>query len=889
MTQKKAETPLMKQYYRIKDENPGAILLFRMGDFYETFGEDARHVAPILGITLTKRSNGKAADVALAGFPHHALDTYLPKLVRAGLRVAICEQVEDPKKTRKLVKRDVVEVVSPGVVMRDHLLDPGMPSYLVTISINSDRIAGVAVVDASTGEFSVGEFHVADLPDLLDSISPAEVLVEKGTRRDLSARALKHTRVTELEPWMFTYDFAYESLTDHFGTHSLKGFGIQEMSSAIIAAGVALNYVKDSQKMAPSYVRSIGLLDNSQYMLLDAQTRRNLELINSPGSGAREDSLLAILDDTKTPMGARNLRRWLLNPLKSADLIQLRIDAVAAAAADGTFRRRLQDILEEISDIERLATRVSVNRASPRDINELKRSLTQLPDLVSCISQVDTQNWKGCSDRLSLEKDLVQLIDSALNGDPPATIAKGGVIRDGFNPELDELRSISSSGKEWIARLQREESERTGIPSLKVGFNRVFGYFLEVTNAHKDKVPDDFIRKQTLVNAERYITPALKEYEEKVLSAEEKIAGLEHELFQQLCLSVAGRSAELLQNAAAIAEIDTYCSLGEVAVRNVYSRPEITTSRILEIKAGRHPVVEHRLPVGESFIPNDIKLDPDSAQILIVTGPNMAGKSVVLRQTGLIVLMAQIGSFVPAEYASIGVVDRIFTRVGASDNLSEGESTFLVEMNETANILNNATHQSLILFDEVGRGTSTFDGMSIAWSLVEYLHETPAVAAKTVFATHYHELNELAQHFSRVRNYRVHVEEHDGKVIFLRKLIEGGADHSFGIEVARMAGLPAEVIDRASDILTSLENQKIAVGSMEGRGDGAAEVAPVSAPTGVVPARRAKHQISLFAQDPDLEEIRDALSRIDPDRLTPVEALLKIVDLRNRLSPEKPE
>ena len=658
------------------------------------------------------------------------------------------------------------------------------------------------------------------------------------------------------------------------------------MPSAIIAAGVALNYVKDSQKIAPSYVRSISLLDNSGYMLLDTQTRRNLELVNSQGAGAREDSLLAILDDTKTPMGARSLRRWILSPLRSADLIERRIDAVTVAFEDGTVRHQLRDSLEEIADIERLTTRISVNRASPRDINELKRSLKQIPRIVSLTQSIDSGNWQSCCRRLSTETDLVRLIDSALNEDAPLTVAKGGIIRDGYSDALDELRSISTSGKEWIARLQRDETERTGIPSLKVGFNRVFGYYLEVTNAHKDKVPDDFIRKQTLVNAERYITPALKEYEEKVLSAEEKIAGLEQELFNQLCRSVNERTSELLENAAAIAEIDTYCSLAEVALRNNYSRPVVNTSLAIDIKAGRHPVVEHRLPVGETFIPNDIRLDPDDAQILIITGPNMAGKSVVLRQTGLIVLMAQVGSFVPASEATIGVVDRIFTRVGASDNLAEGESTFLVEMNETANILNNATDRSLVLFDEVGRGTSTFDGMSIAWSLVEYLHETPAVAAKTVFATHYHELNELAQQFDRVRNFRVHVEEHDGRVIFLRKLVEGGADHSFGIEVARMAGLPSAVIDRAYEILTSLENQKIAVGRLHNGGDGApnirstAAVKPAAAP-------REKHQISLFSQDPVMEEIRTALSRIDPDRMTPVEALLKIVDLRDRLTKEK--
>lgn len=883
----RGETPLMKQYYRIKGENPGAVLLFRMGDFYETFGEDARHVAPILGITLTKRSNGKASHVALAGFPHHSLDTYLPKLVKAGLRVAICEQVEDPKTAGKLVKRDVVEVVSPGVSLREQLLDPAEPSFLASLhTFDGEDAIGLALLDASTGEFSVTELDASRLVNIIDTYNPAEIILEKRSRNDYPPSLFRGRVVTELDEWMYTTDFTRECLLQHFGTHSLKGFGIDDLEAGTVAAGVALQYVKDAQKISPRYIRHVSRVDDSEYMVLDQQTRRNLEIVNTIGGSSRDDSLLGILDRTRTPMGARMLRRWLLAPLRNPTAINARLDAVQHVFDDSSVRSNLQDELSNTGDLERLSSRISVGRASPRDIIQLKLSLARIPSLKKLVSELQGAAWSACKNSLTLETDSVDLIERTLTDEPPATLVKGGVIRDGFNANLDELRDITRSGKEWIARLQKEESERTGIPSLKIGFNKVFGYYLEVTNAHKSRVPGDYIRKQTLVNSERYITPALKEYEEKVLTAEEKIVSLEQEIFETLRLTLAERTESIMRNAAAIATIDCYCSLAEVAGSNNYVRPMVDESRILDIESGRHPVVESRLPAGESFIPNSVRMDPEAEQLLIITGPNMAGKSVVLRQTGLITLLAHVGSFVPAARATIGAVDRIFTRVGASDNLAEGESTFLVEMNETANILNNATDRSLILLDEVGRGTSTFDGMSIAWSLVEYLHETPSVAAKTMFATHYHELNELASNLDRVRNFRILVEEHDDRVIFLRKLVAGGADHSFGIEVARMAGLPDNVILRAAEILKVLESQKLKIqteSSESGDGSITSEADVVAS----IPNRKPASQFSLFSADPSLEEIVTLLESMDTDRMTPVEALLKLVELKQKLPARK--
>lgn len=877
-------TPLMRQYRKIKSRYPNAILLFRMGDFYETFDEDAHIVSRVLGITLTKRSNGQAADVPLAGFPYHALDNYLPKLVRAGYRVAICEQLEDPKYARKVVKRDVVEVVTPGVSFHEHLLDPKRSNYLAAVVWGTERSErdriGFAFLDASTGEFSVTEAPVHRLEDLLQMVQPAEVLIDKQQRERLQRLQGLSFVVTLQEDWVFSFDYAYEVLLRHFKTHSLKGFGVDDLRLGLRAAGAALHYLSETQKGRLPHVRRLIRYTPDEYMILDPQTKRNLELVASLQDGTWEGSLVQILDETLTPMGGRLLRRWLLRPLKNVSQIEKRLDAIEALVRDRPLRERLREELRQVGDLERLAARVCTGRATPRDLLHLRLTLEQIPPIKQVLAHTVCDTLRRLADQLTLCTQVVERIRQTLVDDPPASLSDGGVIRDGFHPELDELREITRSGKDFIARLQQKEIERTGISSLKVGFNKVFGYYIEVTNAHRNKIPPHYIRKQTLVNAERYITPELKEYEEKILSAEEKIVSLEAELFNQLRLEVAEATAALQLNASLLAMLDVFGSLAEVADCYNYTRPELHEGTELHIEEGRHPVVERALPPGDPFIPNDIYLDTHAQQILIITGPNMAGKSVVLRQTGLIVLLAQIGSFVPARRARIGIVDRIFTRVGASDNLAAGESTFLVEMNETANILNNATPRSLILLDEVGRGTSTFDGLSIAWALVEYLHETPSVAARTLFATHYHELNELAERFPRVKNYRVQVEEHDGRVIFLHKLVPGGADHSYGIEVARMAGLPEPVIARAREILRHLEAQHLGVEAPAGDG----ELRPVrSARRMRIPADTSLFQLSLFAQpEPDrvAEELKKRLRQIDPNRMTPIEALLLLEELK---------
>ncbi|RMF56795.1 MAG: DNA mismatch repair protein MutS [Bacteroidetes bacterium] len=873
----------MRQYYKIKERHPNAILLFRMGDFYETFDEDAHTVSRVLGITLTKRANGQAADVPLAGFPHHALDNYLPKLVRAGYRVAICEQLEDPKYARKVVKRDVVEVVTPGVAFHDQLVNPRQAHYLAAVHFGRERgrenVVGFAFIDATTGEFSVTEAEAVHLESLLETIGPAEVLVEKGLQKRLQGVRGASFVITPLEDWVFGFDFAYETLLRHFKTHSLKGFGVDDLRAGLVAAGAALHYLGETQKGRLPHIRRITRYAGDDYMALDPQTKRNLELVAPLQGEGREGTLVHILDETLTAMGARLLRKWLVRPLRNVEQIQRRLDAVEALFQAPRLREKLREELRQVGDLERLAAKVCTGRATPRDLHLLKLTLRQVPALKTLLADERCATLRKLAEGLTLCQDVVDRIEAALVDDPPATLKDGGLIRPGYNEELDELRRIASSGKDWVARMQKQEAERTGIPSLKVGFNKVFGYYLEITNAHKDKVPDDYIRKQTLVNAERYITPALKEYEEKILTAEEKIVNLEAELFNALRLAVAEATPDLQRNATLLALLDGFCALAEVAERYDYTRPDVHEGTDLDLEDARHPVVERTLPAGEPFIPNSIRLDPASEQILIITGPNMAGKSVVLRQVGLIVLLAQIGSFVPARRARVGIVDRIFTRVGASDNLAAGESTFLVEMNETANILNNATPRSLILLDEVGRGTSTFDGLSIAWALVEYLHENPQVAARTLFATHYHELNELADRYPRVRNFRIQVQEHEGKVIFLRKLVPGGADHSYGIEVARMAGLPEPVIRRAREILHHLESQHLVIeGGERSGGDGVAVRRPAPVPA----VEGGAFQMSLFAPEPDpkLLELRDRLRALDPNRLTPIEALLQLAELK---------
>ena len=884
----RAATPLMRQYFKIKDRHPNAILLFRMGDFYETFDEDAHVVSRILGITLTKRSNGKASDVPLAGFPHHALDNYLPKLVQAGLRVAICEQLEDPKYARKVVKRDVVEVVTPGVSFHDQLLDPKKSNYLASVHWGNQRgerdRAGVSFLDASTGEFFLAEVAVSGLDELLNTISPAEILVDKSRKDDI--RWLRHQQyvVTPQEDWCFGYDFAYETLLRHFKTHSLKGFGIEDYRLGIVAAGAALYYLGETQKGRLPHLAKINYYASDQFMALDPQTKRNLELITSMQSGRQEGSLVEILDHTQTPMGARLLRKWLLRPLRDVAQINRRLDAVEAFTTSDFLRGRLREALQPVGDMERLAAKVSTGRATPRDLVSLRHSLEAVPVVQAILNDDGTPALNALASNLTGCEEVVTIIAEAIVDEPPAQLTEGGYIRDGFNEELDELRRITKSGKNWIAKLQKEEADRTGITSLKVGFNKVFGYYLEVTNAHKDKVPDDFIRKQTLVNAERYITPRLKEYEERVLTAEERIGHLESSLFGEVRDRVAMHTSTLQSNASLLAMIDCFGSLAEASVQHKYTRPKVHGGRGIEIVEGRHPVVEKSLEAGDPFIANSISLNPETRQIMIITGPNMAGKSVVLRQTGLIVLLAQIGAFVPADQAEIGVIDRIFTRVGASDNLASGESTFLVEMNETANILNNATPASLILLDEVGRGTSTFDGLSIAWALVEYLHEDTTVAAQTLFATHYHELNEMAQRYERILNMRVQVKEHNGKVVFLRKLVPGGADHSYGIEVARMAGLPQPLIVRALEILQHLESQQLQVRGAGGEDQpeaGWGEIFPQAGAQSSFDELPEAHQLSLFQViDEGAQKAGEALRKLEPNAMTPVEALLKLVELK---------
>lgn len=873
-------TPLMRQYYRIKERHADAILLFRMGDFYETFEDDARRVHDVLGITLTKRSNGQASDVPLAGFPHHALDTYLPRLVGAGLRVAICEQLEDPKHAKTIVKRDVVEIVTPGVSLHDHLLDPKRSNYVAAVHV-VDEVAGIAYLDASTGEFAVTEVPAARAVDVLQTVQPAEIIRVKGGDRSVGVSG---AIITGVEDWVFTREYAEETLLRHFRTHSLKGFGLDDLSIGLIAAGAVLHYVSETQQGHIPHVRRLTRLAPDGYMALDPQTKRNLELVASMQGGGNEGSLVSILDRTLTPMGARMMRRRLIRPLTDVGQIHGRLDAVDAMFASRRLREAARELLGPVGDMERVAARAATGRAGPRDLDSVRTTLGIIPAVQALMTGEDCEPLRELGDLLDPCAELRTELSAGLVDEPSASIRDGGVIREGYSAELDELRVLARSGKDFIARLQKEEIQRTGISSLKVGYNKVFGYYLEITNAHRDKVPDDYIRKQTLVNAERYITPALKEYEEKILTAEERIAGLEADLFGALRDLVAQALPVLQQNAHCLAELDTYAALAEVAVRNRYVRPYVHEGRDIEIESGRHPVVEHALPPGEPFIPNSIRLDPDSEQILLITGPNMAGKSVALRQVGLIVLLAQVGSFVPAEKARIGIVDRIFTRVGASDNLAAGESTFLVEMNETASILHNATPRSLILLDEVGRGTSTFDGLSIAWALVEFLHERPDVAARTLFATHYHELNELAARYERIRNFRVQVQEHGDKVVFLRRLVPGGADHSYGIEVARMAGLPDELIGRAREVLRHLESQRLA----EAVGDSSAEAGQVALPDAV---RDGAFQMSLFGAgepDPLTEAVREKLRTVDPDRMTPIEALLLVSTLR-RLADEHGE
>lgn len=856
----------MKQYYSIKEKHPDAILLFRVGDFYETFGEDAIRSSEILGITLTRRANGAASWVELAGFPYHALDNYLPKLVRAGQRVAICEQLEDPKLAKKIVKRGITELVTPGVSLNDNVLEHKENNFLAAVHIHKS-ISGVAFLDISTGEFLVAEGTHTYIDQLLSNFAPKEVLFEKGKTEEYKERFGSRYYNYKLDDWIFRTDAANDRLLKHFGTSSLKGFGIHDLDYAIIAAGAILYYLDITQHEKTGHITGISRIEEDKYVWLDRFTIRNLELFASPFQGAR--TLIDIIDRTTCPMGGRLLKKWIALPLKEKEPITGRHDTVEYFVNNPGFRESIQDQIAQIGDLERIVSKIATGRINPREIVQLKRALQSLLPVKNLCEKAGCQSLKQLSSKLNLCREAVKRIDEEINDDPPAMISKGNVISEGVSKELDELRNILHSGKDYLVDLQARESKNTGIPSLKVGFNNVFGYYIEVRNTHKSKVPGDWVRKQTLVSAERYITEELKEYENKILGAEEKILGLEQNLYDETVSFLTAYIIDIQINAALIAELDCLLSFALVSVDYDYIRPEINDSHIIDIKDGRHPVIEQHLPADESYIPNDVYLDNEEQQVIILTGPNMSGKSALLRQTALIVLLAQAGCFVPASFAGIGLVDKIFTRVGASDNISLGESTFMVEMNEAASILNNISDRSLILLDEIGRGTSTYDGISIAWAMVEYIHEHRA-RAKTLFATHYHELNEMENSFKRVKNYNVSIKELDDKVIFLRKLKRGGSEHSFGIHVARMAGMPLSVVKRADDVLKQMEE-----GSRE---------SGLAKPVGDLASKREGLQLSFYQlDDPVLKQIRDELIDLDVNNLTPVEALNKLYNIQKLL------
>ncbi len=863
-SKKYVETPLMKQYYDIKDKHPEAILLFRVGDFYETFGEDAIKAAEILGITLTRRANGAASYVELAGFPHHALDTYLPKLVRAGQRVAICEQLEDPKLTKKIVKRGITELVTPGVSINDNILENRENNFLASVHFDKKR-AGVAFLDISTGEFLAAEGTHEYVDKLLSSFQPKEVLYQRGRGNDFQALFGSKYYTFNLEDWVYTSDAASDRLTRHFETSSLKGFGVQSLQMAVIAAGAVLHYLDITQHQHLSHISGLSRIEEEHYVWMDRFTIRNLELFAPIHDGGR--SLIEVIDKTISPMGSRLLKRWMALPLKEVGPINERLEVVEMFLKKPDVKENLEEHLRQIGDLERLISKVAVGRINPREVVQVKNALNAIVPIKEACAAVENPALNRFAEQLNTCSLIRDRIHKEITADPPTAIQKGKVIAEGVSEELDDLRALAYSGKDYLLKIQQRESEKHGISSLKVGFNNVFGYYIEVRNTHKDKVPDEWIRKQTLVNAERYITEELKEYESKILGAEEKIQVLESRLFNDLVMALSEYISAIQLNSNILARIDCLLSYASCAVQYKYFRPEVNETAEIDIKNGRHPVIEHQLPIGESYISNDVKLDQDDQQIIIITGPNMAGKSALLRQTALIVLLAQMGSFVPAEVAKIGFVDKIFTRVGASDNISLGESTFMVEMNEAASILNNVSNRSLILFDELGRGTSTYDGISIAWSIVEHLHEHSYAKAKTLFATHYHELNEMEGAFPRVKNYNVSIKEVANKVIFLRKLVRGGSNHSFGIHVAAMAGMPKSVIKRAEQILKKLEGGK--------------EKESLAKPLGEIGEKREGMQLSFFQlDDPVLKQVRDEIAGLDVNNLTPLEALNKLNEIK---------
>ena len=873
MAKKVVETPLMKQYFEMKQKHPDAVLLFRVGDFYETFSEDAIAASEILGITLTRRANGSASSVELAGFPHHALDTYLPKLVRAGKRVAICEQLEDPKLTKTLVKRGITELVTPGVTLNDNVLDHRTNNFLAAINLGRKE-HGVSFLDLSTGEFLVAQGDLHYIDKLLSNFEPKEVLVERGSRQKVAESFSGRYLINELDDWVFTAQSANERLLKQFGTKSLKGFGIVDMPEAVIAAGAVLQYLDITQHSDARHITRISRIEQDHYVRIDRFTARNLELIDSFNPDGK--SLLGVLDHTVTPAGARLLHRWLMFPLKDHNAINKRLDIVDFFFRNPEVRESIREQLEQIGDLERLTSKLTFSRISPRELVTLRNALTALGPIKQLCLDSGIEPLIEIGKNINPAEELRDRIAKTIVDDAPIAVNRGSVIREGYNAELDELRRIATGGKDFLLEIQRRESADTGIPSLKIGFNNVFGYYIEVTNTHRDKVPEQWIRKQTLVNAERYITPELKEYEEKILGAQEKIEQIEARLYAELLAVASNFSSTILTDARMTATLDVLLTFCIVAMANRYNRPVVDDSLKIDLRNARHPVIERELPAGTPYIANDISLDNESTQIMMITGPNMSGKSALLRSTALNVLMAQIGSFIPCDSAHIGMVDKIFTRVGASDNIALGESTFMVEMNEAASILNNMSQRSLILFDELGRGTSTYDGISIAWAIVEHIHEYGNLRPKTLFATHYHELNEMEKSYDRIINFNVSVKEINGKVVFLRKLARGGSEHSFGIHVAKLAGMPQSIVSRAEKVLKHLET--VNRDNKDGNTTPAtADIMPSGSESGV--------QLSFFQlDDPVLTNIRDSILGLDINNLTPVEALNKLNDIRRILT-----
>ena len=869
------ETPLMKQYNTIKAKYPDAILLFRVGDFYETFGEDAIKASKILGIVLTKRANGSASHIELAGFPHHSVDTYLPKLVRAGYRVAICDQLEDPKMVKGIVKRGITELVTPGVCFNDKLLNHQQNNFLASVHFEKEQ-AGIALCDVSTGEFLVAQGSLNYIEKLIQNFKPNEILFEKNKRNELNNLVLDTFYSFGIDDWAFKYEFGYESLTNHFETKSLKGFGIEEQHLAISACGAIIHYLNETKHDKLKHINKISRIEEDNYVWLDKFTIRNLELYQTNHENGK--SLIDIIDKTVSPMGSRLLKRWLALPLKNINAINERLNAVTFLVSDENKRIEFISFLKEIGDLERLISKVAALRVSPRELVHLKKSLVIISKLKSQIKTSNNSTLQSVAEQLNPCDIICERLQNELNEDAPISVLKGNVFNKGINVELDELRNIAFNGKDYLLQIQKREIEKTGITSLKVAFNSVFGYYLEVTHLHKDKVPQDWIRKQTLTNAERYITPELKTYEEKILGAEEKIMSIEQELFEKLVNDISEYIAPIQLNANLLAKLDVLCGFATLSIENNYNCPKINEGFAIEIKEGRHPVIEKQLPIGINYVSNSVYLDNDNTQIMMITGPNMSGKSALLRQTALIVLLAQIGCYVPAEEANLSIIDKIFTRVGATDNMSSGESTFMVEMNETASILNNLSARSLVLLDEIGRGTSTYDGISIAWSIAEFIHNQPINRAKTLFATHYHELNDMASLFLRIKNYNVTIKESGNKIIFLRKLAEGGSAHSFGIHVARMAGMPNYVVDRANEILKKLEkNRDFELESIDDLS--------VSGGMSITPQNNKDMQLSFFQlNDPILNKIKEDVLAIDINTLTPVEALLKLNEIKSLLN-----